>query len=449
VSRFALVFATSLFLSANASAAQFYFQAAQTTATSICPAPCYEIRMFYEDPSGTIPLQAVQFDVEVIGSATVGVLGDPPPTPNSNVRNGNVFLEETDGSISVFPWDLASAIGTSPNLPADVLTVDAMQSTAGLSIVTAQARRAAAVSCFPQISCQIQLDGLAQNRLFLAGFNVTWHGGAVALRVSGIFGVGPGVEDPVDGLQATSEGRIFLVDGFPGPGDADGDSVIDPLDNCPSVANPGQEDGDGDGLGDACDIPNPTTFFFQALPRAGTSICPAPCYEIRMYYEDQNTTYELRSLSFEARVRGSATVGTLPVPPATNGNVATGNVSLFEADQSIVQFPWDLAALIGRSPNNPNVPLSLFATNNPVSIRSARQRRAAAVDCGPPRICTIQLDGLAESRLYLGRFNVTWNGGRVGVRVTGIMGLGAGVVDVPNGLQTTSEGRTFLVQGLP
>jgi hypothetical protein len=129
--------------------------------------------------------------------------------------------------------------------------------------------------------------------------------------------------------------------------------------------------------------------------------------------------------------------------------VATGNVSLFEADQSIVQFPWDLAALIGRSPNNPNVPLSLFATNNPVSIRSARQRRAAAVDCGPPRICTIQLDGLAESRLYLGRFNVTWNGGRVGVRVTGIMGLGAGVVDVPNGLQTTSEGRTFLVQGLP
>lgn len=38
----------------------------------------------------------------------------------------------------------------------------------------------------------------------------------------------------------------------PHPGDGDGDGVCDLVDNCPLESNPGQEDGSGDGIGNAC-----------------------------------------------------------------------------------------------------------------------------------------------------------------------------------------------------
>jgi hypothetical protein len=50
--------------------------------------------------------------------------------------------------------------------------------------------------------------------------------------------------------------------------DADRDGVRDPTDNCQTASNPDQRDGDGDGLGDACD-PTPNG---SSMPGGGT-IC--------------------------------------------------------------------------------------------------------------------------------------------------------------------------------
>ncbi len=49
--------------------------------------------------------------------------------------------------------------------------------------------------------------------------------------------------------------NTLVCQGTPAP-DSDGDGVCDLTDNCPSIANPGQEDADGDGLGDVCDNVN-------------------------------------------------------------------------------------------------------------------------------------------------------------------------------------------------
>ena len=46
-------------------------------------------------------------------------------------------------------------------------------------------------------------------------------------------------------------GVINILNG--GQIDSDGDGWFDDVDNCPKIANPGQEDCNGDGVGDVCD----------------------------------------------------------------------------------------------------------------------------------------------------------------------------------------------------
>jgi hypothetical protein len=62
----------------------------------------------------------------------------------------------------------------------------------------------------------------------------------------------------------------------PGPGgqtDSDFDGIPNVTDNCPNAANPSQLDTDNDGIGDACDTPNPTDSDVDGIPDISDN-CP-------------------------------------------------------------------------------------------------------------------------------------------------------------------------------
>lgn len=70
-----------------------------------------------------------------------------------------------------------------------------------------------------------------------------------------------GVARPQDGPDGNTTATCDIgAYEFELPPDPDSDGVHNPSDNCPDVANPGQADGDGDGVGDVCDPLRHTDF---------------------------------------------------------------------------------------------------------------------------------------------------------------------------------------------
>ena len=82
---------------------------------------------------------------------------------------------------------------------------------------------------------------------------------------AGTVGVGGSARGAFDELSIVASATSGVID-------TDVDGVPDDTDNCPSVSNPGQEDLDGDAVGDACDL------VLRAVGTCPSSVkCSASC----------------------------------------------------------------------------------------------------------------------------------------------------------------------------
>lgn len=166
------------------------FEAVSTPATGICPEPCFEVRVFLEDPTRSVDIQSIQFDIDVAVGARVAPQPVPPET-NSNARAGNVvFFSEEDAR--AVPWDLSATVGASPDRGFEVLMVEA--AALSFTVDSLASLRRDFGGCVPARACAIFDDALLWNRIYLGSFKVSRDGDPATrgfeVRIGNVTGVG-------------------------------------------------------------------------------------------------------------------------------------------------------------------------------------------------------------------------------------------------------------------
>lgn len=209
-----------------------------------------------------------------LGLGLVELLGTPPPPANDHVAD---FDWGAPGRGRFFPTMISLAAGspsltpgTNPALPngaepGDVLVVATGQF-AGLSVYTSAAALglvSGGAGCAPPVCDDVDALAISVGGVL---FSLTSGSPTLALAsasAADVFTAGPppapiaighaalglAASDDVTGLESVAN----PCPAIPGSAaDPDGDGV-GACDNCPAIFNPGQEDLDGDGGGDACD----------------------------------------------------------------------------------------------------------------------------------------------------------------------------------------------------
>jgi hypothetical protein len=226
------------------------------------------------------------FDITTLGlggSATL-IAGPTPAAKNPEIGERFVVWEQTtNGQSDVYAYDLAT--GQKQVVAADPVNGESLPATSGPWVVweghtpNVPATRIEAANLDTGERRVIADDGAVSSAPTIDGNVVTWESTAAGsfdvyayrLDTRETFRV---TSDPADQtLNSVFGDTVAYVDQRAGAmdvfvsklvfeaidpcadagGDADGDGVCGSADNCASTANADQVDGDGDGLGDACD----------------------------------------------------------------------------------------------------------------------------------------------------------------------------------------------------